>query len=260
MNDWVLFKFRKIDKYLEKSLVNSEIYFSSPEQLNDPFDCRVDIIKALKNAIYKSSSPSRERLRERLVQFRAMTPFFERVQADLEQIGVCSFSLNLTKPASSLMWAHYADNHRGICLTYRFPESFFLENADHILGIDRVDYGINPLSDWFIQNALTWPCFRDFRDFRDFGIALIKKALTVKAQPWEYEEEVRIIRQTEGVEVIDKKFLQQVCFGLKTPKGDITLIKKLIDNCGYDVALYKMVPNASNDFGLEASEIPNCNA
>jgi len=245
MTDWVLFKFTKINKNLLKSLVNSEIYFSRPDGLNDPFDCRVDILKALENAISKSSSPSRARLEK----FRGMTGFFEKVQADLKKIGICSFSLKLMKPASSLMWAHYADNHRGICLTYRFPESFFYAKADHILGIDKIDYGINPLSDWFIQEA------PKMKSFEEFGITLIQKALTVKAKPWEYEKEVRILRKIEGVEVIEKHYLKQICFGLKTTANDITLVRKIIDISGYDVAFCKMKPNAWSDFGFEPSEI-----
>ncbi len=58
MSDHVLFKFRKIDKYLLTSLVQSEIYFAHPEQLNDPLDCRVDILNALENAISRAPSES----------------------------------------------------------------------------------------------------------------------------------------------------------------------------------------------------------
>jgi hypothetical protein len=242
MSDSVLFKFRKIDKHLLKSLVHGEIYFSRPEGLNDPFDCRVNIPEALENAISKSTSPSREKLQK----LRSTTSFLKKVQADLEKIGVCSFSLKLNSP---LMWAHYADNHRGICMTYRLPESFFYENADHILGIDRVNYGTNPLSDWFIQEA---PKMQSFEKFVE---TLIQKALTVKAKPWHYEKEVRIIRRTDGIEVIDKQFLKQVCFGLKTPESDRTLVRKLLDDCGYDVNILEMIPKVFRDFGFKPSKI-----
>ena len=51
MTDYVLFKYRKIDKNVLKSLVHSEIFFAGPDRLNDPFDCKVEILKALENAI-----------------------------------------------------------------------------------------------------------------------------------------------------------------------------------------------------------------
>ncbi|MFI5331479.1 MAG: DUF2971 domain-containing protein [Desulfobaccales bacterium] len=245
MDDWVLFKFTKINKDLLKSLVNSEIYFSLPDDLNDPFDCRVDIARALENAILISLSP----IRERLEKFRVMNRFFEKAQADIKEIGVCSFSLKLTEPATTLMWAHYADNHRGICLTYGFTKSFFDERADHILGVDEIEYGVNPLSDWFIEKA------PDMKSFDEFGEALIKKVLTIKAKPWEYEKEVRILRRTHGTELIEKFYLKQVCFGLETSEDDIILVRELLDRCGYKVIPCKMIRNTQSDFGFEPVEI-----
>lgn len=170
MTENVLFKFGKIDKFVVKSIVHSELYFARPDRLNDPFDCKVDIITALENAISRSESPSRQRLEK----LRGMDGFFKKIQTDLANMGVCSFSLELLNP---LLWSHYADGHRGLCLTYSFPESFFYDNAEQILGIAQVNYGINPLSDWFIQEA------HGLNSFERFGISLIIKALTVKAQP-----------------------------------------------------------------------------
>ena len=89
MSDYIVFKFRAINKNLLASLVNKELYFAEPRCLNDPFDCRVDVLRALDNAILKSSSPSRETL----TKLRGMQEFFEKVQADTAKVGVCSFSL-----------------------------------------------------------------------------------------------------------------------------------------------------------------------
>lgn len=91
MTEYVLFKYRKIDKNLLKSLVHSEIFFAGPDKLNDPFDCRVDILKALENAISRAPDQSRAKLEK----LRSMSGFFETVQADFEKVGVCSFALDL---------------------------------------------------------------------------------------------------------------------------------------------------------------------
>ncbi len=37
---------------------------------------------------------------------------------------------------------------RGVCLLYRFPESFFLDPANEILGTVNVDYKANSLTEW----------------------------------------------------------------------------------------------------------------
>ncbi len=161
MSEYVLFKFRKIDKYLLKMHVQSEIYFARPDRLNDPFDCRVDIPSALENAISRANGA----LRTRLEQFRRTEPLLKDLQARLVTVGVCSFSLELK---NSLMWAHYADNHCGICLTYSFPDAFFFENSDSILGVDEVDYGEEPLSTWFLETV------PNLGSIDEYGISLLK--------------------------------------------------------------------------------------
>lgn len=237
-----LFRFRNIDKYLLKSLINSAIYFARPNSLNDPFDCRVDILNAFENAIKRIPPQEAEHFKK----LRVMSNFLGKLQLDLEQLGVCSCTLELN---NSLLWSHYGDNHRGICLTYSFPEEFFTDNSSDILGISSVEYGINPLSDWFVQNAL------NHSSFNDFGMSLLKKALTVKAKIWDYEKEVRIIRRTEGEHTIDKSYLKQVCFGLDTPEVDVTLVRELIKNMGYDVGICQMKRNKDTDFGLQPIDI-----
>ena len=244
MSDYTIFKFTRIDKNLIRSLLNSELYFARPERLNDPFDCRVNIVSSLKNAISRANGLSRDELEQLLEIINSMN--LDQLKSDLENMGVCSFSLEFN---NTLMWSHYADDHHGVCLTYEFPKSFFDKTANEILGIVDVDYGLNPLSDWFFQEALKHISFEDF--FRD----LIKKALTVKAKLWEYEKEVRILRKQEGVQVIDKQYLKQICFGLLTHSRDITLLKNIILQSGYKVDLCKMVTIASSDFGFEPIEI-----
>jgi hypothetical protein len=242
MSDYNVFKFRAINKYLLDSLVKSELYFARPSFLNDPFDCRVDVIRSLDNAIIKSSSESREAL----MKLRQMHDFFEKVQTDLSQIGVCSFSLELSNP---LMWSHYADYHRGVSLMYSFTEEYFYENMDRILGIDRVVYDTNPLTNWFISRA------PKLGSFEEFGIALISKILTIKAKQWNYEDEVRILRKTPGVEHLDRKNLRQVCFGLETTESDVALVTKILKQGQYEPTLCRMVRCNETDFGLKSEEI-----
>jgi len=242
MSDYIIFKFRAINKHLLASLVNSEIYFAQPSCLNDPFDCRVEVLRALDNAIIQSPPESRETL----MKLRKMKDFFEKVQADTSRIGVSSFSLDLNNP---LMWSHYANDHRGVSLMYSFPEGYFYDNKDRILGITRVEYDTNPLTDWLVHRAPS------LGTFEEFGVALITKILTIKAKPWEYEGEVRILRRAPGVESLDRKHLRQVCFGLETAEADVALITKIIKQGQYDLTLCKMVRCSDTDFGIKPEEI-----
>jgi len=246
MIDPIIHRFRRINKNFLKSLVNSELYFSHPNQLNDPFDCRVDIFDSLNRAIHNANGAKRKQLKG-IREFMNDSVNINKIKSFIENVGICSFSLELE---NTLMWSHYADNHRGVCLTYSFPKSFFDNTKDEVLGIVKVKYGVNPLSDWFLGEAL-----KQYVQSDDFLRYLIKEGFTAKSKLWQYEEEVRIVRKNAGVQAIDKQFLKMICFGLATPDADITLVKNIIGQRGYDIELRKMVRSTSSDLGLESIKL-----
>lgn len=132
--------------------MRSRLYFARPDTLNDPFDCQVDIVKSLKNAISQSTGSERETL-NRLLSSNELRKEFEKVQEDLKNAGVYSSSSlsnqNLASIDNSLMWSHYADNHTGVCLVYAIPKSFIEDSANNFYGIVRVNYCYNPLIEFF---------------------------------------------------------------------------------------------------------------
>lgn len=243
MSDYVFFKFRDINKYLIDSLVKGNLYFAHPAQLNDPFDCQVDIKRSAANAISKLSGKKKDNL-EKLA---GLDGYFDQIQKDTSNAGICSFSLELE---NSLLWSHYAREHQGLCLTYDFPESFLVDESNEITGVAPVEYEVNPLTDWFVENA---PGDGN-SDFRDFTLEVVKKVLTIKSTYWDYEKEIRIIRQRQSTLDIPKEYLKQVCFGMNTPESDIDLIRKLVDSSGYKVS-YCKIERSESDFGLQAKDI-----
>ena len=40
----LFFRYQKIDEYTKDNLKNNVLYFNDPENFNDPFDCKIDII------------------------------------------------------------------------------------------------------------------------------------------------------------------------------------------------------------------------
>jgi hypothetical protein len=190
---YTLMKFRPVNKYLLDSLVKSQLFFASPARLNDPFDCRVDLKKALQNAIDQSSSKEKENL-SKLIK---MEGFFNKLGKDVGNCGICSFSLELL---NSLLWSHYADGHKGICLTYRFDESYIIDPSNEIIGIADVKYETNPLTEWFKIKANELPNLK----FDNFFEEIIKTILTIKDDCWGHEKEIRIIRKAEGTLELQK--------------------------------------------------------
>ncbi len=244
MDDYRYFKYRFINKNLIDSLVNGSLYFALPSKLNDPFDCQIDLRKSAKYAASKSSGVKQEIL----LKIAGTDTFVDDIQLRMTKIGVCSFSLSLEE---SLLWSHYADEHRGICLLYEFTESFFLDKVNKIVGVSDIKYGENPLSDWLIE-SIPEHITDDFYDH--FTIELLKRVLIVKAEGWRYENECRIIREHSGPFIIPKKCLKQVCFGMHTPESDIQLVKKIVDSSGYNVS-YCRICKRESDFGIKAVDI-----
>jgi len=81
-----LFKYRVVNEYTLSFLRTGAVYFSSPQELNDPFDVR----------------------------------FVER---EHRAGGVKTRVYCLSEIVDSvLMWSHYADSHRGICVVLKAEE------------------------------------------------------------------------------------------------------------------------------------------
>ncbi len=239
-----ILKFRKIDKLFINSLERSQIYFARPEELNDPFDCKVNIEKSLRRAISQSSGSERETL-ENILNNDEVLKLFNQVQQEIKGYGVFSGS---HKPAleSSPMWSHYADKHRGVCLIYAIPTEpmdFFKKNQ--IIGIQNVIYGPNQLTEWFKK----LPANKNIHNcaFED----MIKIFVKIKHISWKYEDEVRMIRKTSGIVSIDKSYLQHVCFGLNASED---LIREILIKFNYDVG-YSRMHKGDSDFALRAIDI-----
>ncbi len=239
-DSYKLFKFRRIDKNLAMSLTNGGIWCAKPETLNDPFDCQIDLRKSFANAAARSTGSRRELL---LHIFNAAN-LIEDWTKKFKSAGVCAFSFS---NQNSLMWSHYAENHKGVCLLYKFPESYFNDPANKIIGVSKVTYGNNILTEWLGATDL-------IADTDNFRSELTKVYLTSKSELWAYEDEVRILSFSEGLLKLPAGSLVQVCFGLQTPKADIDFVVGLASRFSGISDFYQM-ERGPNDFGLQAKQL-----
>ncbi len=255
MPDYKFHKFSTIDKNLIGSLVEGYLYFAKPGKLNDPFDSRLDIRKAMNKAMETAmDSHSRFGL-DRLKILINDGENFELREKAMHEWGVCSFSKALKSDKEPLMWSHYSDDHRGIRILYEIPYQFIIDNtnADNILVTSAVKYDIDPLINWFIR-------FANSEEEIDDGFAvniindILLLSLTSKNTCWDYENEMRIIRKIPGKFNIPKSFVKQICFGLHTPDEDIALVREIVGNYEHEVKLCRVV-RAESDFGIDYKEI-----
>lgn len=237
MSNYELFKFRAINKNFIDSLVKGSLYFAHQEQLNDPFDCNLDVIKSIKNAA-SSLSGRRATNLNNLITPRSPLNNFQR---ELNKLEVCSFSRHMKE---TLMWSHYADNHKGVCVLYEFPESF-LNDDTKFIGASGVTYNPNPLTSWFKKISNRMPA----TDQELMG-NLLKLVLTSKEKAWKYEKEFRVITYRHGSIDIPQSYIKQIVFGMQASKSDIELITKITKAFPTPVDLYK-VERGKHDFGVK---------
>ena len=262
------FRYRPINEFLWESLTESEIYFSDPDQLDDPYDCRVNILETLARAakdhsfrlhkairnpystivellqslgIYRLRS-RRQKILHRLFDADA---FLEQIQNDMSSFGVCCFSRTLY---NAVMWSHHANGHKGVCLYYEIPPSFIVDPANGMFGYSPVTYGDDALFDWLVStNEL------EGLSPLNAAIEIMKRALTVKGKDWAYEDEARLIRPASGTMKIRPEFLKRICFGMRTSDEHRARLRGIVrDGYNNNVKFAEIRHEGKKDFGIAA--------
>jgi len=206
-----LFKYRPINKNTLDCLERGSIWVSSAESQNDPFDSSlfyndnefidtffrratfktdffknygVEISDTEIKQIHLNSNPNQkfielcklkninrdyDILSSMKVRKSETKKFIKKIK---NEIKLSSFS---ERNDSILMWSHYSDKHKGICIEYDF------NNEDYILNFLEPIYYTNQIIS--LSKA--------YGNSRYTG--LIKVAAISKALDWQYEKEWRIV-------------------------------------------------------------------
>lgn len=229
----------KLYKYLPfsdgslKILSEGTIKFSKPSAFNDPFDCAPD---------YKSDNvedflESRPDLVDKVLQFKNCSPedadgekkaMAERLKTAIENgafgqkasdnVGICSLSRN---PLNLLMWAHYADNHKGFVVEFDIPLETFYPIKDELKFIE-----------WLIPQKVKYQKAKPVVNFTDDKDAKMKKQFLIKSIDWKYEQEERVIDYVRGngIHKYDQNsILSSVFAGMRMGSSEYHLIENIID-------------------------------
>jgi hypothetical protein len=172
-------------QYGLKSLNERRLRRTRISELNDPFELRP----------YDLTRPS-----DRLAFLSSRDELSQR-------FGLLCFSAAWSDP---VIWAHYSDKHRGLCLGFEIPSE--VERAQ----TKRVDY---------IPEPLPFPA-----DFLRLGVeqklAIVTKMIFTKFRHWEYEHEIRTWTdlEEEFFDFCEMLPLTEVIIGAecKLPTGEVT--------------------------------------
>ena len=177
----------------------------------------------------RSRGQADERMAE--IEYSAMDPEFDtemtlRYRIELELLGryekgIVSFAERDDCP---LMWSHYGDQHRGICLGYSVPEKSTVD-------VQKVAYGGARLVKASDVGAML--------DGDDEARARVDAAVMLKkAESWSYEREWRLIgrRGTEGSPLE----LEEIIFGMKCKESAKYTVMKALEGRSGSVKFYEM--------------------
>lgn len=169
-------------------------------------------------------------------------------------------------PYETVMWGNYAESHNGVCLKYEIDEhetraDFPEKNSNMFNDIYAVRYVRGPqyiiqrnfFNDiWFNYPsgiAKTWltglndaesEIVYDVEAEKQYN-GLFEKVYTQKMPDWKYEKEHRILLKSKDVDLnkkyvdipFDRKCLEGVIFGIKTPLDVMAEIESAIEEGGY---------------------------
>lgn len=127
----LLYKFMHFNINALNTLINQEFYFAKLSELNDPNDCNLEIEvnnpEELPEQIKSRIEKKHLEIRPDLVLNYFIIPNKPNINTICTDLiryfaevyfGILSFCCNNTSVVNPLMWSHYADSSKGICLVF----------------------------------------------------------------------------------------------------------------------------------------------
>jgi len=230
------FKFTSAKRAIE-IVKNSQLWFSNPKTFNDPFDTNIDLIdfepndKQIAMVINDKVQGNRRTRREEIKKnnknaHRIRNQFSEQSNDFFQNSGVCCFS---EVNDNILLWAHYANNHKGVCLKFHKTISDITTMTGKVKYRDK---------------------YQKASFFNHEGGAIYHLIFT-KAQDWHYEQEIRALRILDfGKTDFRIEKLTEIIFGCKTEKRVIQYFKKILADLNLKHIILKQATQTKSSFKL----------
>ncbi len=259
-----LYKYRDWNINLHKTLLlKNEIFLGSAKFFNDPFDSTVPIRydTLTKEEIFKrnirylkKTQPnlkrnelrrlSREQEKKKLYKNPNHLKWFYQYQKNYysEKFGICSLTED---PKNIVMWSHYANSHKGICVGFDVEKLLEARRLVHkkarlLFDLYKVDY------------HLDYP-FLDLRQLEanepeQYRVTPLLK----KSTSWAYEKEYRIILLNGAnitVELPDG-VISMIVLGCKMKDSHKDEIKNALKERHSNIELFQAIMKEES-FGLD---------
>ncbi len=258
-----VYKYRPINEHTLSALINNELKFSQPKELNDPFDSQLkltfksddhDILKYLEKH-YEIKNISNI---EKAISILKDAPDLREIKDEYMLLAFSVLHNNI------LLWSHYANEHKGLCMKFKVFEKraemkgiVFNPNSipERYRTINK-RYGINlNYPEGFLEiKKVKYPVDNEkpepinvIYDKKDVRLEKAENSLFCKHKCCKYEKEYRIVLpykiDQNKIFKFNKEYLDSILFGLNCSDTNVEIVKliiktKYIDQ-GYNVKLYK---------------------
>ncbi|WP_421377180.1 DUF2971 domain-containing protein [Paraburkholderia sp. DD10] len=263
----VLYKYRSINPLSLDALAKGRIWYSKPRGLNDPNDVAArwdknfsakeileDYVMKRENgspvqgiAKYIQSLLDKGQSHEKVLRHidKIFMPVDKKPQRELLQdvlyynevlfssMGILSLS---ELPSNHLMWAHYAESHRGFCLGFENHETNII--GQHGYPVRYVEKMPKPNIASFAMDA---------------GGEVVELIGYTKSLDWAYEKEWRVIKQTGDELYPYPGRLVEVILGLNISNEAEQQVRDAVKQSGYP-AKFKKIKKPTDDFGLVVAD------
>lgn len=234
-----LYKYRSLDssdavKWLQDVFENRRVFLNDATKFNDPFECRpcltidgsplarAEFLKELTKDRFPNATKGQvKKLMRGKTALLADKSRLEKAYSQfVATVGIYCLS---EKKDNLLMWAHYSDSHRGLCLEFRASE----------------------------EGSLFWEAFKviyqdDYPVVNMMRIGepeVFRKAVLTKSTLWAYEQEWRILKIEDeggpGNYHFPSEALTGVIFGALMKSEDKEMVKDWLKTYPSAVSVYQ---------------------
>ena len=240
-------------KYLERTICHNEIYFAAPETFNDPFDCHPDFShegtaeELMDYYIYlakKRGTPMSEAELQQDARLMLADPMrnpqygisSDAIQDEYARHLRSEYGVLCVSAVCDdiLMWSHYADFHRGVCLEFD-GEAKFMQRA------------------FPVSYSKERPTIHMRRDSNEVAL---EKSLRTKSDHWKYEREWRLLKYTVGPGVVQfrPENLTGIVIGAEATSVTVDLVRRWVSQRAAPISVYQATKNR-HTFALDIVEI-----
>jgi len=212
------------------SLLKHEYFAPKMANLNDPFEGEFD--EAISQVF---------RLLNSIGDTSGINENWSKINDFKTKLGIFSLEQKKEKenfPTNELLWAHYANSHKGFCIEYDVNKLLSSYKTFHELNTVKVEY----------ESSCPKLLIADVTQ-KD---VMLQKMFGTKSIPWKYENEIRVIFDKAGVKNYHPSALKSIYFGLNMDELRQEDIIKGLVNC--DVTFYK-IHKVGNTYDLQAELI-----